>query len=142
MVSSIAITRLLWHAGLDDGGSTDVPSIALNTWPRGSLTPDFHEAIADCLYTLATLNREMNGDVPSRTAVRVEKIPRSLVYAMTEIIRMIRDCQEHTQGQSDAIAFSQAARRIETAWSAVLAGDIDNVLEHVEQEEVGAKGVE
>lgn len=136
MIADTTISRLLWHAGLD-GRETDAPSIASNTWPRENLSPAFHEAVVDCLCTLATLNRELNGDIPSRTTVCVEDVPRNLVYAVTEIVRMIRDCQEHAQGQSGEAVFAQAARRIETAWLAVLAGDIDNILEHVDQEEVG-----
>ncbi len=139
MITSTTVSRLRWHAGLDERGADDVPSVSSCAHPMGSPTSSLQAAVADCLQTLAVLNREMNGDVPSSTVGGVEEVPRSLVYAVSEIVRMLRDCQEHAEskGQSDAAVFAKAAWRIETAWSAVLAGDIDNILKHVEGEEAG-----
>lgn len=135
MITDRTISRLRWHAGLDETGKTDgLSSIASNTWPKGRLTPNFQKAVTDCLDTLVILNREINGDVPSSSSVWAKDLPRSLVYAMTEITRMIRNSQEQAQDQNDANALSRAVKQLETAWSAVLAGDIDNILEHIAQE--------
>jgi len=135
MVTDAIIERLRWHAGLHETAAEDIPSIASTTWPRGRGANDLQEALADCLNTLATLNLELNGEVPSAGAVRARDVPRSLAYAMTEIIRMIRECHDQAPDQQDAAIFARVAWRVETAWSAVLAGDIDEILKHVEQEE-------
>ncbi|NNF64214.1 MAG: hypothetical protein HKN07_08120 [Acidimicrobiia bacterium] len=84
-------------------------------------------AIADCLDVLVKLNHELNGELPSAGFDCGPELPRSLVYSISEIIRMIRECRT-----DDA---NRAAWRIETAWLAVLAGDIDDILEHVAGEE-------
>jgi len=135
MAAQEIIARLRWHAGLQRSIEEDVPSIASRTWPRGHLAEDFEEAVADCLRTLDTLNREWNGAVPSSQIASCDDIPRGLVYAITEVIRMIRECQEHASERRAATVFSRAAWRIETAWSGFLSGDVDDLLQYVKEEE-------
>jgi hypothetical protein len=55
---------------------------------------------------------------------------------MAEIIRMLNDGLKHAIDAEHKSRLSAAASRIETAWLAVLAGDIDDIQAHVEQEEV------
>ena len=52
-----------------------------------------------------------------------DHVPRSVAYAVSEVTAMLRDAEEH-----------DLAGRIDTAWNAVLAGDIDNLAAHIELE--------
>ena len=131
MVTSTTIERLRWHAGLHRIDAGDAPSIASSTWPRGHMSKAFNQAVEDCLTTLVTLNRELNHEGSSPVA----EVPRKLVYAMTEISWIIRECSEKAREETEASLFSRAAWRLETAWSAVIAGDIEDILNHVRLEE-------
>jgi len=113
----------------------NAPSIASSTWPRGRVAKEFADSVADCLNTLAALNRELNGELPSSGAVRAADVPRKLVYAMTEIVRMIRECWQQAGDQEAAGVLARAAWRVETAWSAVVAGDVEDIPKHIEEEE-------
>ena len=62
---------------------------------------------------------------PSATIKGATLLPRSVAYAVAEIIRMLR-----YESQS-----SEGARMVETSWSAVLAGDIDSLDEHLNDED-------
>lgn len=138
MTSEESLKLLRWHAGLESGGGRGGRSIAACTWPRGKASQDLENAVADCVSALALLNVELNGATPSSTAVRIAVLPRGLVYAMAEIARMLRDGEKQASDPEHGSRLSAAASKIETAWLAVLAGDIDDIQEHVEQEE-GAK---
>lgn len=135
MITSATLAHFRWHAGFDEKNSEGAPSIASATWPRGRFTRDFQRALEDCINSFIPLNEELNGDVPSTSTVHSQDVPRALVYALTEIIRMIRECADGAGDENDANAFARAAWRVEAAWSAVLAGDIDDILKHLEQEE-------
>ena len=100
------------HAGLQERTTEDAPSIAWSTWPRGRLAPGLQESLVDCLRTLDALNRELNGEVPSTAAVRAAHVPRSVAYAITEIVRMIRDCQEQARDHTDAAVFGHGHRMV------------------------------
>jgi hypothetical protein len=142
MVSDQTIARLRWHAGFDGQPSPRGSSIFSSTTSQIRSAADFESALSDCLETLSVLNRAQNGDVPSSTIGAVEDhLPRGLVYAMTEIVRMIRDRERRTSDKSEAITLARAAWQIDTAWSAVLAGDIDDLLDHVKGEESWLLGV-
>jgi hypothetical protein len=135
MFGQTTMEHVSWHAGLRDV-EEDAPSIASTTWPRGRVTNELDSAVSDCLRTLAVLNRELNNASHSDSASTTDLIPRQLVYAMTEITRMLRECQVAAKSQQDAATFAQAVWRIETAWSAVLAGDAFELLDYVAQEEL------
>jgi hypothetical protein len=62
-------------------------------------------------------------------------LPSTLVYAITEVIRMSRDKQEGATNESERETLARAAWRAETGWSAVLAGDIDDIRTHLLEEE-------
>jgi hypothetical protein len=71
------------------------------------------------------LNHEINGLVPSASSAAEKEdaqFPRKLVYAITEIIGLLRDADTLPDTE-----ISRAHRHIAFAWSAVLAGDIDDV---------------
>lgn len=99
---------------------------------RGNVVADLDAPVADLLASLVRLNRELNGDMPSETQ-GAASIPREIVYAMAEIIRVLRRAIERPHETRSQVA-SDAAWTIETAWVAVLAGDIDDILDHVAEE--------
>ena len=77
---------------------------------------------------LETLNLELNGDVPSEGVGDTPRlIPADAAYAVGEVSRMLRDDPETPR----------AAWLVETAWLAALAGDIDDLRQHVSDEEAG-----
>jgi hypothetical protein len=136
MSRSAAIDRLRWHAGLQEIETADSPSVASSTWPRGQVSKALQPAVVDCLRTLAAVNLELNREGRRPVA----DVPRGLAYAVAEIVRMIRECHEHASEQRDAKVLARAAWRVETAWSAVLAGDVEDIQEHVKQEEAARFG--
>jgi hypothetical protein len=115
-------SRLRWHAGLDQPADELVPGplIVDRTGTEGTLER-LDEALADVLSTLARLNRELNGPVPSASIDGVDQISRLLAYAIAEIVRMLRERPDSTE----------AGWAVETAWGAVLAGDIDDLEQHL-----------
>ena len=116
--------RLSRHAGLAKPRSGDPPSIFEVTGsPRSA---DLDEPIADAIAALGEVNVLLNGAVPSRTVgTAANSVPRSLAYAVSEIVRMLRQ---------DAQA-SIAAGAIEIAWNAILAGDVDDLSEQIRLEQ-------
>jgi hypothetical protein len=138
MVSERTIGRLAWHAGFDDARATSnaLPSIASSTWPKGGVSVELDRALADFVNTLSVLNREINGELPSAAdSAHLADLPRRLVYSVTEVIARLRECQAQAANLGDRQRFDLAAWRAEAAWSAVLAGDIDDIEKHLDDEE-------
>lgn len=135
MIEIATMARILRHAGLESESTGESPTIATSTWPRGLATSDFRNAVSDCLGALEKLNHELNGEIPTSGSAHLADIPRSLVYSMSEIFRMIRECQESAVDPETEQLFGLELRRLESGWSAVLAGDVDDILWHVEQQE-------
>jgi hypothetical protein len=84
-------------------------------------------ATADLIEALDGFNRVLNGPRPSsglRDACRTDVVPIRVAYSVGEAVRMLRESGATT-----------CAWRIETAWLAVLAQDIDDVSNHVAEEE-------
>jgi hypothetical protein len=132
-VSTETKERLRWHAGLGAVVETSVPSVSDCTGAEGPA--GLYEAAADLLATLARLNHELNGETPSESADFATEIPRDPVYALAVVIRLLRDANDKSPGFSEAGSFADAAGLVETAWAAVLAGDIDDLPQHVSQEQ-------
>ena len=132
MVSAETTRRLLRHAGLESGAGSLVPPLASCTAPDSPDADYLADAVADLLGALKRLNHELNGTVPSQSEAKVPEIPRDVAYAVTEVARMLRDVPG-----SDA---QRSAWRVDTAWSAVLAGDIDDIGRHLAEEETARSG--
>lgn len=118
MVTSETLRLLRWHAGLD-GDPLDPTSVSGAAAAHAGQTV----AVATCLRVLDALNRELNGSVPSTSGTGDDAVPRSVVYAVAEIARMLRVSGDE-----------EGAWRVDTAWSAVLAGDIDDIPAHIDAE--------
>lgn len=115
MVSDETLKLLRWHAGLD-GDSLDPASVSGSTAAGAPVGP----ALGAFLDVLQRLNVEMNGAAPSEAGEGDTSVPRVAAYAVAEASRMLR-----------AAGRDGAARQADAAWSAVLAGDIDDVPAHV-----------
>ena len=134
MESGEIARRLRWHAGLgDEADITGIPSIAECTWSGGGRSERVTDAADDFLAALSELNRELNGPVPSEAKGGSRDIPRAAAYAVAEVIRMLRDA-ESLAAVPERQRMSDAAWAIETSWRAVLAGDIDDLQQHVAEE--------
>jgi hypothetical protein len=117
-----ASERIVWHAGLSaDGGlAHGSVSAATSSGDRAAI----ETATADSLRALDDYNRDVNGPGPSSSIRGSDIVPRDVAYAVAEIARMLRDS-----------GADRSAWRVETAWLAVLAGDIDDIHEHLAEEE-------
>jgi hypothetical protein len=124
MVSAELVHRIRWHAGLTNEAVSSVPSIAEATWEARGQSEILASALRDFLTALSRLNHELNGPVPSEAASATMDIPRNVAYAVAEVLRLLRDNDEA----------SDAAWLVEAAWQAVLAGDIDDLEQHLVEE--------
>jgi hypothetical protein len=89
------------------------------------------DPVRDIIVSLSLFNTELNGTTPSEDVEHADAVPRSVAYAIAEIQRLLIGLD----GSLIDSATRSAERRILTAWSAVLAGDIDDLVSHVEAEE-------
>ena len=130
MIDSRIISRLQWHAGLFELVESEATSIS-DYVARGRGVDDaLWAAIEDVLDILSELNVQVNGQAPSEMiSGKEENFPRVLVYAVMEILRYL-----------ESLPKGEAANRghwlVMTAWSAVLAGDIDDIRQHLRDEEL------
>ena len=90
--------------------------------------------MADLVDVVALLNLELNGSTPSQSTHVVQDIPRDVAYAVVVIINQLRQhaCCEVVETKT---SLTDAAWVIETAWLAVLAGDIDDLQTHLAEEQ-------
>jgi hypothetical protein len=66
----------------------------------------------------------LNGERPSETiSCEAGEVSRAAAYAFSEVTLRLRSRDS-----------GNASRSIEVAWNAVLAGDVDDIVEHVQQE--------
>lgn len=117
--------RLLAHVGIPATVEGGAPTISNTTY--GAVDSGRREAaIADFLRLLEVVNHELNGDIPSEVVAGEDddNLPAKVAYAVAEAARMLR-----------VAGYEDPAWRIETAWLGVLSGDIDNIVEHMEEEE-------
>jgi hypothetical protein len=82
-------------------------------------------ALDDLLAAFAALNRDLNGDVPSASSDPGGELPVRVAYAVSEIGRMLRKAIPALPSAN------RAAWVVDTAWNAVLAGDVDDLDEYV-----------
>jgi hypothetical protein len=126
MVSAETTRHLLRHAGLKDADPALVPSITSCTSSE-SYSDYLEDAIADFMRGMSRLNNELNATVSSRGDARAPDVPREVALAVAAVARMLRDYAEGGAAPARREAARRGARRIESAWTAVLAGDVDEL---------------
>jgi hypothetical protein len=136
MVSAATTHRLRWHAGLESktGAEPDY-SVAECVGPPGLLGEHLEKAVADLIDAMALLNTELNGTTPSETIGAAGEIPVEVAYAVAEINRLLRKLAPFAISTDATRGLARAAWLVETAWLAVLAGDIDDLRAHLSEEE-------
>jgi hypothetical protein len=119
--------RIRRHAGLGEPSlASDTVSAATSDGNPG----DIDSAASDFVAALNDYNRDLNEAVPSSSVKSgSDSVPRDVAYAVGEVTRMLRES-----------GANRSAWRVETAWLAVLAGDIDDLAEHLAEEEAARGG--
>ena len=134
MMSPTTNDRMRWHAGLArPQASRGVMSVAAVLATPNASGDHLEAALRDLLDAMTKLNLELNGRVPSENTASAAPVPRSIAYAVAEINRMLREAAD--SGSHGIPNVSQAAWRVETAWLAVLAGDVDDLRAYLADEE-------
>jgi len=124
------ISRLRYHAGLEEIAGAGIAPIAEALW-QGSPAGD---AFSDILVCMEKLNHEMNGPLPSGDVrPKVSHFDRKLLYAIYEIGRQISQAAEKAPPDRSA-SLCSLGRKFDAAWGAILAGDIDDIRDHIEDE--------
>jgi hypothetical protein len=123
MRANSTIKRLRRHAGLGEQGDAQGPTVSAATW--GPICAEqLKAAVSDFIDALNALNHELNGPEPSAAASsKADVVSTDAAYAVAEVARMLRDA-----------GAEEEAWAVDTGWLAVLAGDIDDVPEHVAHE--------
>lgn len=127
MADSEAGVWVLWHAGFLERRGATVPSI----WEasRSGDAETLSAALDDLVAAFVALNRDLNGDVPSASVgSESDSVPRSVAAAVSEISQLLR-----RYPGSDPVA-TKAVWVVDVAWDAVVAGDIDDLEEHLRLE--------
>lgn len=130
------ISRLCWHAGLaSDVVEPEPCSPLVGALPRwGASAETFAAAKADYLSSLQDLSSILNGPFPSSsTSGKASSVDRRAAYAQAEIVCALQNESKATTGSPEGMV--QALWEVTTAWAAVLAGDIDDIAEHLAGEE-------
>jgi hypothetical protein len=116
-----SVERLRRHAF----GSADGTTVSEATASRDP--SQIEVATADFIAALGEYNSSLNGSalsVETGKPAEGDVVSRGAAYAVAEATRMLRDA-----GADDC------ARRVDTAWAAVLAGDIADIPQHVSLED-------
>jgi hypothetical protein len=122
-----AAERIRRHAGPDQPSDETALTVSAAS-DRGS-PAEVEAATADLVDALDSFNRELNGEFPSKmSSGESDVVPRDVTYAVAEAARMLRDS-----------GADRSAWAVEIAWLAVLAGDVDDVREHVALEEAARR---
>jgi hypothetical protein len=129
MANAETTLRLRWHAGLEAGATGSDGSVSDCTSPDGD-PGEIERAVSDVVATLSRLNQELNGPKPSSTITDPGVISTDIAYAVGEISRFLR---KYSEVSGDPRG-DEGAWTVDTAWLAVLAGDIDDVQQHVADE--------
>jgi hypothetical protein len=139
---SHALQRLRNHA---NGAGSTLPereSFLFALWQakREAHSPDLRSLFDNILSCLEVVNHALNTRHPSGTVSgKAEVLPRSLAADVSTILYV---GWHHVSQWSSSQKFSEAFRtelatmleQIGIAWDAVLAGDIDDIREHVQTE--------
>lgn len=121
------IEKLCWHAGLAHLASPRSSSISDCTWLPNGKQQELGQAAEDLFSTLESVNEVLNGELPSEDEGMGDVIPRRAAYAVSEILRLLREFESEGSEPSSIRVSLEIRRRLEVAWNAILAGDIDEL---------------
>jgi hypothetical protein len=139
---SHALQRLRNHANVAGSTLPERESFLFALWQakRAAHSPDLRGLFDDILSCFEVVNHALNTSHPSGTVSgKAEVLPRSLAADVSTILSV---GWHHVSQWSSSQKFSDAFRtelatmleQIGIAWDAVLAGDIDDIREHVQTE--------
>jgi hypothetical protein len=129
MATDSTTRRLRAHAGLDEASGFPGPTVSEATIEPVN-AQDLEAALSDFIDALNALNHELNGAEPSATVLgKASSVSTDAAYAIAEVTRMLRDANRERE-----------AWLVDTGWLAVLAGDIDDVRQHIAEEAAGRRG--
>lgn len=136
MVSLETTQRLRRHAGFNstEDERQPIPSVSWCLGSKDVSSERLEIAMADLVDVVALLNLELNGPTPSQSTHVVQDIPRDVAYAVAEIINLLRQHARCDAVETKA-TLTDSAWVVETAWLAVLAGDIDDLRTHLADEQ-------
>ena len=130
MSNETILSKLRYHAGLTVDTDAAVPRLIDSAFDKVL----FLKALADVLDSFQQLNIELNGLIPSKNIDQQSVIDRSIAYAASELITSLR--KQLTLAEKIDPGLYSAIWKLELAWAAVLAGDIDDINAHIFEEEV------
>jgi hypothetical protein len=129
-----AILAIRYHAGLADI-SRATPSLVDVLHNRPTDRDDVATSVREVILALQDLNLALNGSIPSKSTLRDHDMPRAAVAAIASIAAALsHEATKDSVGL--ATMFTRELWRITCAWDGVLAGDIDDIVEHVRLEEL------
>jgi hypothetical protein len=132
-----ALQKLSQHTSAREGESF---TLALYHAERQPATPELGGFFDDILSSFEVINHALNTQHPSETITgKADSLPRSLVGNISEILSIGWSyyLRWTCSGRFTATFRAELASmlvQIGIAWDAVLAGDIDDIREHVQTE--------
>jgi hypothetical protein len=134
-----ALKRLANHSNSPQGHSPDAESLSFVLWQadRDSRIPDLRKLYDDVLACFEAINRELNGESPSKTFEgKNETIPRMLAG---DVARLLSSAWtyfwEWTTNQKFTpefrAEFGSMLAQLSMGWDYILDGDIDNIADEV-----------
>ena len=138
-----AYSTLRWHVGFNDslaisGKKSFIDCVQAMEKDQRDIGLD--ESTDEIIACLESVNLYINGPTPSESIEKPQlQLPRRLVAAISELEMLclntlLRMEQRKGDHESISVKLRRALWRIVCAWSAVLDGDIDNIVEHVQLE--------
>ena len=134
-----------WHAGLlynsEPSDVADQVALSEAIWrvKRGEQTR-LKASVEHVLLEFQKANLILNGPVPSESTDQRGDIPSQLAYAVSNLITQCAELNASNQASDRRQWTSGLTWVLSCAWDAVLAGDIDDVIAHVEME-AEARGI-
>ena len=139
------LLRLQQHAGLPMPGE-EIPKDVLAEFifqaRRGGQAPSLDAITADIIDCLDRLNRQMNPEAGAEAQCRM--MDRQIVYAVSGIVwacldkaMELRRADAQSAMASDLLS---AAWRVQCAWDALVAGDVESLPSHVASEQEARVG--
>lgn len=115
---------LQFHAGLTRFDENSDAIAACYDW-RGQEVRAVGQAVSDLLVVLEQINRELRASRALAPKQSEHVVPLVVAYSMAEILFLLRRGGETSSGSKDSFI------TVETAWRAVLDGDIEDISTHV-----------